>query len=171
MPSPVAMVISLSSALARSTSTVPRTISLQHTEHPGLFIGGQRQATMSVKSTAASCIFPASCSLSLFTGSYISCRMRRLSKIGFILFLILVPGQSRSINSSITCGKGFPVPAHIFGKPEASVRPGIVFISLTSKAPLSLRKKKSTRARPEPSMHECVSQPSGGSYRCCRFCL
>jgi hypothetical protein len=37
---------------------------------------------------------------------------------------------------SMSCGSGRPVAAHIIGKPEAGVIPGIVLISLTRTCPV-----------------------------------
>ena len=46
---------------------------------------------------------------------------------------------------------GRPLAAHIIGKPEAGVIPGIVLISLTRISPAAVQ-KKSTRARPSQEM-------------------
>jgi len=54
---------------------------------------------------------------------------------------------------------GRPLAAHIIGKPEAGVIPGIVLISLTRISPAAVQ-KKSTRARPSQEMASNAAQAS-----------
>ena len=60
---------------------------------------------------------------------------------------------------SMSCGSGRPVAAHILGKPDAGVIPGIVLISFTRTRPPGVQ-KKSTRARPSQEIASNAAQAS-----------
>jgi hypothetical protein len=60
---------------------------------------------------------------------------------------------------SMSAGSGSPVAAHIIGKPDAGVIPGMVLISLMRTSPAGVQ-KKSTRASPSQEIASNAAQAS-----------